>query len=381
MKIRGLELDLFGPHMHTRLDNLPDGLLVIYGPNEAGKSSLLAALRGVLFGRAAGGEPDLGAQSGSRAKLTVEVDAGMVSIERPLQSRRPPKLLLPDGRTLSGESDLRQLIPALRVVDESIYGSVFTFQLAELNDLSDHQDVASLMYTAGLMGNVSPLGVEQELYQRARAIYNPNPRARKQPLNECLNEIKQLKRELAAAKDKPEDYLRTQAQVELLRAQLAELATAKGELQQEVNRWQKQLELLPVHRRIVALEHQIEELGEAPAADPYDLSALARSREEVQRLKQDVADLAHAKRDVELQRDANERLFQRLSAGWSRDSLLSLRLDEAQLAKARTFAEDWRNQRQMLGRLSDQIEDSERALKQAETALTEAGLQVETDRC
>ena len=50
MKLRGWHIDGFGIHRDWTIDDLSTGLTVFYGPNEAGKSTLLAFLRGVLFG-------------------------------------------------------------------------------------------------------------------------------------------------------------------------------------------------------------------------------------------------------------------------------------------------------------------------------------------
>ena len=53
MRFRSLHLEAFGPFTRERLDlsgGAPGGLHVIYGPNEAGKSTSLRAVEGLLFG-------------------------------------------------------------------------------------------------------------------------------------------------------------------------------------------------------------------------------------------------------------------------------------------------------------------------------------------
>ena len=51
MKIRSLDLLAYGPFSGKTLDlSGQGGLDVIYGPNEAGKSTALRAIRGLLFG-------------------------------------------------------------------------------------------------------------------------------------------------------------------------------------------------------------------------------------------------------------------------------------------------------------------------------------------
>lgn len=50
MKIRGLHIDGYGVHHDLGIDDLPDGLTIVCGPNEAGKTTLQHFLVGMLFG-------------------------------------------------------------------------------------------------------------------------------------------------------------------------------------------------------------------------------------------------------------------------------------------------------------------------------------------
>ena len=50
VRIAGWHIDGFGVFSDYASPELPDGLTVFTGPNEAGKSTLLAFIRGVLFG-------------------------------------------------------------------------------------------------------------------------------------------------------------------------------------------------------------------------------------------------------------------------------------------------------------------------------------------
>ncbi len=50
MRIAALQIDSFGVLRDTLLTRLPPGLVLIQGDNEAGKSTLLWFIRGMLFG-------------------------------------------------------------------------------------------------------------------------------------------------------------------------------------------------------------------------------------------------------------------------------------------------------------------------------------------
>ena len=50
MIIRGWHIDGFGVFNDYHVEDMSTSMTVFYGPNEAGKSTLMAFLRGVLFG-------------------------------------------------------------------------------------------------------------------------------------------------------------------------------------------------------------------------------------------------------------------------------------------------------------------------------------------
>ena len=50
MRITSLEVDGFGVWSGLKLDEFSDGLNVFYGPNEAGKTTLMQFIRSVLYG-------------------------------------------------------------------------------------------------------------------------------------------------------------------------------------------------------------------------------------------------------------------------------------------------------------------------------------------
>ena len=101
MKIRGWSIGGFGVFQDKRVDGVGDGFTVFLGPNEAGKSTLLAFLRGVFFGFPDGRskEPRYRPLSGGRhgGCVFVENSSGEITIEREAARRRPARVVFPDG--------------------------------------------------------------------------------------------------------------------------------------------------------------------------------------------------------------------------------------------------------------------------------------------
>src|SRR6185369_13752395 len=123
MKIRGWSIDGFGVFHDSSVAGLPDGLTVLHGANEAGKSTLLEFLRRVLFGvpessNGAAYPPVRGGRH--RGRLVVGDDRGEVIVERELDQRHPPLLRRPDGSGLE-PSMLSRLLGG---ADERLFRSV-----------------------------------------------------------------------------------------------------------------------------------------------------------------------------------------------------------------------------------------------------------------
>jgi chromosome segregation ATPase len=112
MKLRALELEQFrkfdGP---VRIAGMGDGLNLVLGPNEMGKSTLFAALQAVLFERhrsqaqtVKSFQPAGHDGASPRVTLQFELDGQPYRIEKRFLRRPSAGLALPDGRQVHGEA-------------------------------------------------------------------------------------------------------------------------------------------------------------------------------------------------------------------------------------------------------------------------------------
>ena len=111
MKLRSLAVNQFKKFTSpTRLDGIDDGLNVIVGPNELGKSTLLDALRAVLFEKYSSKAQAITAlqndrnQAGPVVELVFELDDGLYGITKRFIKKPYARLSCPDGRTLEGDA-------------------------------------------------------------------------------------------------------------------------------------------------------------------------------------------------------------------------------------------------------------------------------------
>lgn len=176
MKITDLEIDGFGVWHDLKLNNLSRRVTAFYGPNEAGKTTVMQFVRSVLYGvspkrrkrylppidggRAGGmlGIADTDTQfKASRYADRSDDDIGRVICKTP------------DGK----ETGDRLLREALADIDEKTYNNVFAIGLREIQELGTLTDThaAQWLYrlTSGI-DRVSLYDVIQELRQTRRSL-------------------------------------------------------------------------------------------------------------------------------------------------------------------------------------------------------------------
>jgi uncharacterized protein YhaN len=111
MKLRALELEQFRKFTHPmRLSGFGDGVNLLCGPNEFGKSTLLAAIRGLLFERYnSKAEPIKRMQNwqgnaAPRLVMEFEIDGGLWRIEKRFMHQPMARLTAPDGGRFDGDA-------------------------------------------------------------------------------------------------------------------------------------------------------------------------------------------------------------------------------------------------------------------------------------
>ncbi|TWT76929.1 hypothetical protein Pla123a_23540 [Posidoniimonas polymericola] len=157
MRITDLHVDGFGVWHDLRLKKLSPEITVFYGPNEAGKTTLMQFMRTMLYGVSAERRerylpPREGGKPGGRMGFTS--DAGVFEAtryaERDKDDRGRVTVFRPDGET-EGDRLLRE---ALDGVDEPTYTNVFSVGLDEIQTIGalSGDEVAKAIYrlTSGL---------------------------------------------------------------------------------------------------------------------------------------------------------------------------------------------------------------------------------------
>jgi len=170
MKITDIKIDGFGVWRDLALRGLSPELTVFYGPNEAGKSTLMQFMRSVLYGvstkrRERYLPPVKGGRPGGWLK--VESDEGPLTISR-YADRGPSDVgkvtvIMPDGQ----EQGDRLLREALEHVDEPTYNNIFAVGLREVQELATLSDTAAAQWLYRLTSGLDRISLYDVIHMLA----------------------------------------------------------------------------------------------------------------------------------------------------------------------------------------------------------------------
>jgi uncharacterized protein YhaN len=246
VRVTGWVIDGFGVLGGHETRDLPAGLVVFEGPNEAGKSTLLAFLRGMLFGFprvARNRRPHYPPLAGGRhgGCVFLQTASGPVTIDR--EVGRGGRIVVGDGTELS-DAAFQQLIGG---VDAQTFRTVFAFSLDELRDFDSltGEQVRSRIFAAGVGGaGPSVHQVVQDLERVTGQLLKP--RARDPEINGLLHALAGREHELEDARLRSERYPELLEEEETARARLGQLDEQEREARAEVSTYERLLDLWPV---------------------------------------------------------------------------------------------------------------------------------------
>ncbi|MCY4379472.1 MAG: AAA family ATPase [Candidatus Dadabacteria bacterium] len=330
MKLRSLAVNQFKKFTSPmRLDNINDGLNIVVGPNEMGKSTLLDALRAVLFEKydsKAKPVKDLQNDRNRAApvvELAFELNEGIYRIRKRFVKRPYARLECPDGRILEGdvaEDELRKLLslgkPGPRGAQSETLGMWNVLWVKQgksfgVPDLPEsargnlHSALESEVGTVlgGRRGRQLPQAIEKQLSELVTSRTN-NPRGQYKNLLEkeaSLNEeIERLEERQAELSDTLAHLDEAQERLRLLSLEDCDKTDAE-----EIERARERLgSLEQLESRIKAAEKELE-------LRKFKLEKAENEEKERRELKNDIeekeTDLKEArKRHEEVQKEEKE---------------------------------------------------------------------------
>lgn len=321
MKLRSLAVNQFKKFtVPMRLEGIEDGLNVVVGPNEMGKSTLLDALRAALFEKYSSKAQPITAlqndrnQAGPVVELAFELDDGVYRVTKRFVKKPYARLSCPDGRTLEGDA-AEDMLRSLLGFDEpgktgakaetlGMWNVLWVQQGHSFGALDLPESARSNLHSAlesevgtvlgGRRGRALPQAIDKQLGELVTS--NSKPRG---AYKDLIEKTDALQSELEGLRTRRQELAKTLDDLEEAQETLTRLTA--GDRDQA-----DQTELTEARKR----HGQLAELEARIAAAASDLELKKRNLEQAQRVQSERAGL---KNTIAAEGKAVEQARQRLA--------------------------------------------------------------------
>ncbi|HBE71435.1 MAG TPA: hypothetical protein DDW52_25090 [Planctomycetaceae bacterium] len=266
MKIKDVQIDGFGVWSELTVHSMPDTMTVFYGPNEAGKTTLMQFLRTMFYGFTPDRKtrylpPVHGGKPGGAIRVTGPGGGYEICRRAQIDSTDSSGAL-----TVTGNDGLSQgqhrLAMLLGQVDESIFTNVFAIGLRELQELSTLDDTAAadeLYKLSSGLDRVSLVDVIRQLRDARQQVVSVSP---------DKGQMQRLLIQREKLKDEIDDSLASGKRWNELAALRKTQAQELEELKQRIDHWEVEakgyevaLQVRPNWKKRFELQTELTQLG------------------------------------------------------------------------------------------------------------------------
>lgn len=235
MNISSIRIEGFGTFSNEDIGPFHEGLNVVLGENEAGKSTLLDFVRGVLYGFVdqrspkSFHEPLRGGRHGG--SISVVDERGMRwTIER---IHKRPLCVTTNSGEQEGEAALHALVGH---TDKKSFESIFAFGLDELSQAErlHEEGVRDLIFSAGVAGagRSASLAIRQLEDERSEITRNTRSGDQKNRLHQLVKEREEISDHLRVARIESGSYTKLAHEIDLLSRRADEAFSRHRQLEQ-----------------------------------------------------------------------------------------------------------------------------------------------------
>lgn len=339
MKISAFEIESFG-HFRSKTFDVKAPFVLLHGPNEAGKTTLLAFLRGLLFGFGEKNPYAFDRNEEMAGSATVRLRSGESLSFRRRKGRKNPI----DGQLGGGKTpvDEAKLFSLLGDANAALFENVFAFGLAELG-LGEkslaHASLTSAIYAGALGGGRDVRAVLASLDASLGALFKD--RGKNQPIAASFAEYIRLRDASQAAALRAKDFALVLDQSTEANARAAGLKAKLEAERTELDALERIQKALPLFARRQAAVAELSMLEAVPGTNEAARRRVIERAAEIRRLAFEevqlraTQDIADPKKELRaLAADVARRM-----PGWDLDTLRArapdvLRIQELTSARA-----------------------------------------------
>ncbi len=254
MYLEHIKMDAFGAFSNRAVGPFSPHLNVVYGPNEAGKTTLSKFVGGVLFGweDARASRNTYRPSNAERAGSLFFAQEG--ALEGAGRSAELSRARNADG--LQGDVEL------VEDLDKETFRTMFSLDSDELRQLRNTTDVTAKLLTAGSGTGASPAHALSQV-QESIATFTSRAASARHSLVNIDAQCDELRERISAAAEETE-------RLKLENQELLELKSQRRELSERINRLNREVErlssaadeLVALRKEIATLEEQIADFRE-----------------------------------------------------------------------------------------------------------------------
>ena len=264
MKILLLRLMAFGPFTDETIDLAggKEGFHLVYGPNEAGKSSALRALRQLLYGI-----PDRSSDDFRHAYSKMRIGGVLVhsdgtELGMVRRKGRVKTLRAEDDKGAMEEEVLRKFLAG---IDGSVFGTMFGIGHSDLvrggeEIIRGGGNVGQALFAAG-SGIAGLREVQIELQKEAEALFAPS--ASRRPVNELIGDFRRKQKEIREAELPGQEWEKHERALKGALDRKAVVDRNLEEKERERNRLERVRQALPLISRRKELKSALTVYGNA----------------------------------------------------------------------------------------------------------------------
>ncbi|MDB5384797.1 MAG: hypothetical protein JWM11_443 [Planctomycetaceae bacterium] len=262
MRLRRLQIQRYGHFKDATLDFPGNGIQVIHGQNEAGKSTLLQFIRELLFGFGERNKYDF--RDGKLEGIGLLEFADQQAQELKRRKGRPDALTLTQAGLPESilEAKLQEMLGG---ANHQLFQNVFAFGLNELASGEESlriEAVQNALHGSGSAGAMNPQKILDRLAKESEAIFKDRG-SRQEVAIKCA-EIKKQLVELREKTTKTETFLQLQRELNAARQTAEQFAEQLAELRKEQSRVKKLVTAFPLWHELLDLQEKRRQHGEVP---------------------------------------------------------------------------------------------------------------------
>lgn len=264
MRIAKLELLAYGPFRGLSLDFSSPGIHVVFGRNEAGKSTTLRAITGLLYGIDAK-TPDAHVHKFAELRIGGVLEDARGARVRVVRRKGNANTLLNDQEQPIDDSVIQKLLGG---VSKDTFTHAFGLTHASLEAgakalLEGKGDLGESLFDASVGGGGEVQRLVAELEAEAERIYKP--RGSTLPLNVALKSFAEAQKTVRDKESRPEAFIQQEREIASEAARREARVKAKAELVSRRARLERARRRAPLERRQRRAMEELAALGSLAA--------------------------------------------------------------------------------------------------------------------